>query len=289
MKNKLRSIVLVLCLASLAPLAAQRTYLPTPTDFTTFFASKTYVVLDGNPMSDYNFAIREAVEKEWKITEYEFIEQSALKEKLLDEKASFLFLAAVNLAKDKSRARYNFLCLSLGGEGTLTPNDLRDLANLPYSYYRIDDDFYQYHMGTLLRFLQKHVRTLADNPTMVSQNVYQFYNKDMGLLKDKVLYLVRDELAPDISSDKQIAAIYPYPFKVVEREKIFELIEANDEKAVFLHKVGPQAKNVESRVYKMLLSVREARLYYYNYHKASTKNPDAILKNDLKRIGKAPK
>jgi len=74
------------------------------------------VVLDGNPMSDYNFAIREAVEKEWDITAYEIIEQSELDEKLKDETASFLFLAAVNLERDKSRARYNFLCLSLGGE-----------------------------------------------------------------------------------------------------------------------------------------------------------------------------
>lgn len=283
-----KSLILILLAFLLAPLAAQRTYKPTPGDFKTLFASRTYVVLDASLMSDYNIAIREAVEASWDLTEYEFLEPGDLGNKLQDSTASFLIMTGVNLERDKSRARYNFLCLSLGGKDVLTVDDLRDVANLPYSYYDIEEDHYMYHLNTLVRFLQQHVRTLAQNPSLVSQNVYQFYNEDMGKLKDKVLYLVKEELAPDIQSEKDISSVYPYPFEIVDRETVIELIGAGDEKAVFLHKVGPQQKNIESMVYKLILGVSDARLYYYNYHKANSKNPDAILKNDLKRIGKAP-
>jgi len=152
----------------------------------------------------------------------------------------------------------------------------------------VDEENYLSHLGTLLRFMQDHVRTLMADPARVSQNVLQHYNKNMWELKNKTLYLVEDELAPDISSGAQISKVYPFPFKIVEREKIVELIASGEKEAVFLHKTGPQDKNVSSRVFKMLLGVADAKLFYYNYHKASDKNPDAILKNDLRRISKAP-
>ena len=38
-----------------------------------FFNSKTMIVMDANPMIDYNFIMTEAVKKYWKITPYEII------------------------------------------------------------------------------------------------------------------------------------------------------------------------------------------------------------------------
>ena len=122
---------------------------------------------------------------------------------------------------------------------------------------------------------------------MISQNVFQYYNDNMADVKGKTLYLVEDEVAYEIASEAKIRAIYPYDVKLVEREEIKELIMAGDENAVFLHKVGPEGKKLDARVYKILIGAADARFYYYDYHKASAKNPDAFLPNDFKRLSKA--
>ena len=141
---------LIACLLVLIPLVqleAQREYLATPEDLTRFHKTKTYVVLSDNPMADYNFEIRDAVEKFWKITEYEFLEYEDFAEKSVDKNASFLYVATVSFEKDKSNTRYTFLCLSLGGDHE-TIDDLQDITNLPLSYYGVDEDQYTYKLGT---------------------------------------------------------------------------------------------------------------------------------------------
>ncbi len=83
-------------------LQAQREYLPTAEDLNHFHTTKTYVVLESNPISDYNIEIQDAVKKYWKITEYEFLSFDEFGDKSADKNASFLYVAAVNFEKDKS-------------------------------------------------------------------------------------------------------------------------------------------------------------------------------------------
>lgn len=276
----------LLILVPLVQLQAQREYLPTPEDLNRFHATKTYVVLSDNPMSEYNMEIRDAIEKYWTLTKYEFIPHDDFKEKSVDRNASFLYVAAVSFEKDKSQTRYMFLCLSLGGEAE-TIDDLKDVTNLPLSYHGVDEDHYTYKLGTLVRFMQQHIELITENPGMVSQNVYQHYNDNMGDVKGKTLYFVEDELALDVSTETRIRELYPYDVKIVEREEIKELIMAGDENAVFLHKVGPEGKKMNARVYKILIGAADAQFYYYDYHKVSAKKPDAFLANDFKRLNRA--
>jgi hypothetical protein len=279
-------IALILLMIPLLSLQAQREYLPTPEDLTRFYATKTYVVLSNNPLSDYNFEIEDAMNKYWTITEFEFLPYEDFEKKSLDRNASFLYVAVVNFEKDKSLTRYMFLCLSLGGDRE-TIDDLKDIANLPLSYHGVDEDHYTYKLGTMVRFLQEHIKLITANPGMVSQNVYQYYNDNMADVKGKTLYLVEDELAPEVSTEAKIRKVYPYDVKIVDREEIKELIMNGDPDAVFLHKVGPEGKKMEARVYKILIGAADAKFYYYDYHKASSKNPDAFLLSDFKRLEKA--
>jgi len=270
-------------------LQAQRQALPTPEDLTHFLSTKTYVVLNANPMSDYNFEIQDAVEKYWDITEYEVIDNKEFAAKSVDANASFLYVAAVNFEKDKSGTRYMFLCLSLGGGDHKSLDDLQDITNLPLGYHGVDEENYAYKMGTLLRFMQQHVELLIADPARVSQNVFQMYNQNMAGLSEKTLYLVQDEIEPSIASEAGLRSVYPHPFQIVEREEIKEIIMKGDENAAFLHKVGPEGKKQSARVYKAIVGVSDAQFYYYNHHKASAKKPDAILFSDFKRIARASK
>jgi hypothetical protein len=267
---------------------AQREYLPTPEDLTRFHQTKTYVVLHDNPMAEYNFEIQDAIKKYWNITEFEFIKHDDFADKSVDKNASFLYLAAVNFEKDKSHTRYDFLCLSLGGDYE-SIDDMKDVANLPLSYHGVDEDRYAYKLGTMVRFLQQHVRLITENPDMVSQNVYKHYNDNMADVRGKTLYVVESELARNISSEAKIRQIYPDEVKIVEPEVIKELIMKGDENAVFLHKVGPEGKKMNARVYKILVGAADGMFYYFDYHKVNAKHPDAFLESDFKKLAKAVK
>ncbi len=278
----------LLLLVSFVQLQAQREYLPTQEDLDHFYTTKTYVVLETNAISDYNIEIQDAVKKFWDITEYEFLPMKDFAEKSKDKNASFLYLATVSFEKDKSNARYQFLCLSLGGD-RISIDDLRDLANIPMSYYGVDGDHYAYKLGIMIRFLQYHVRLITENHKIVSQNVYKYYNENMADVKGKTLYLVEEELDRDVNSLAKIRAIYPGDVELVDRETIKELIMAEDPDAVVLHKVGPEGKKMNARVYKILIGLAEAKFYYFDYHKVTNRNPDAFLLSDFKKLTKAVK
>jgi hypothetical protein len=267
---------------------AQREYLPTIEDLEHFHKTKTYVVLSDNPLSDYNMEIQDAVKKYWNITEYEFLDFDDFGDKSADKNASFLYVAAVNFEKDRSRARYRFLCVSLGGDYE-SIDDMKDVANLPLSYYGVDEDRFAYKLGTMVRFLQDHIRLITENPDMVSQNVYKHYNDNMGDVKKKTLYLVEDELEYSLASEAKIRSVYPHAVKIVEPDEIKELIMNGDENAVFLHKVGPEGKKMNARVYKILIGAADGKFYYFDYHKAGDKRPDAFLESDFKKLARANK
>ncbi|MEN8204277.1 MAG: hypothetical protein ABFS28_16900 [Bacteroidota bacterium] len=277
---------ILLLIFSVVQLSAQREYLPTEKDLNHFHTTKTYVVLHDNPMAEYNFEIQDAVKKYWDITEYEFIKFEDFGAKSADKNASFLYMAAVNFEKDRSHTRYMFLCVSLGGDYQ-SIDDMKDVANLPLSYHGVDEDRYAYKLGTLVRFLQDHIRLITENPDMVSQNVYKHYNDNMADVRSKTLYLLEEELEKSVSSEARIRQAYPYDVKIVEPEEIKELIMAGDDNAVFLHKVGPEGKKMNARVYKILIGAADAKFYYFDFHKVNLKKPDAFLESDFKKLAKA--
>ncbi len=280
-------IACLLVVIPLVQLEAQREYLATPEDLARFHKTKTYVVLSDNAMADYNFEIRDAIERFWTITDYEFLEYKDFADKSVDFNASFLYVATVSFEKDRSDTRYTFLCLSLGGDDHISIDDLHDITNIPLSYYGVDEDVYTYKLGILLRFMQQHIKLITDDPRLVSQNVFQYYNDNMGSVKGKTLYMTEDDLPFALATEAKVRAIYPYDFQIVEREKIKELIMAEDENAVILHKVGPQSPIIEDRVYKILIGTSDSRFYYYDWHKSNKNKPDAFLKSDFERLTRA--
>jgi len=281
-----KTFAFLLVIITFVHLQAQREYLPTETDLEHFYTTLTYVVLEENQLSDYNIEITDAVKKFWDITEYEFIKMKDFPKYSENENASFLYPATVSFEKDRSNTRYQFLCLSLGGKN-FNIDELRDMANIPLSYHGVDSDHYSYKMGTLVRFLQYHVRLITEDPSIISQNIYKHYNENMGDLKGKTLYVVEDDLGREVNSLSKIKAIYPYEVKIVDRETIKEIIMAENVDAVVLYKVGPEGKKMNARVYKTLVGVSDAKFYYFEYHKVTSKKPDAFLASDFKKLAKA--
>ena len=264
---------------------AQREYLPNKIDLEKFFKTKTLVVLDDNPMSEFNFEIQEAMNSEWKTTQFEFINNSEFVAKSKDEKYSFIYTSIVNFEKDKTDSRYIFLHISLGGDN-LSLDDLRDIVSIPLGYYGVDPENYIYKLGIFLRFMQKHIKLIYADPGLINNNVFRHYNDNILSAHDKVLYLLEDELSKEVSTTARIKQVYNYDFKIVSREEIKKSVQDGDDKVIFLHKVGPEGKKKDARCYKIIIGAGDAVFYYFDYHKVSENNPDGFLKSDFTNLNK---
>ena len=262
-------------------------YLPTETDLNQFLNSKLYVVLEPNPIAAYNFKIQEAVKNAWNLTEFEFISLDQFEKMYNDPDKSFLMMTQVVFQNDKTKVRYNFLHIFIGKEGLDTFEDLPDIAAIPLSYTEVDEEFWVYKMESLVRFMQTHIQNMRDNPGMIKKNIFEYYNEFTKDIKQKTLYLVKDEVAPNINTEAKIKKIYPYKVKFVTREEIEEAIENRDEDVVYLHKVGPQGTRLRARCYKIIIGAQDANFYYFNHHWVQKgKNFDGFLDKDFKELAK---
>lgn len=259
-------------------------YIPTKDDLARFPKTKTLVVLEDNPLSEYNLILKEVMPLEWTMTPYDFISWKEFETKRTDPALSFIVMTQVRYDKDKSNAKYNYMSLLLGGNG-VTINNMPDLCPIPLSYYGAGDDDYSYKLGIFLRFMQKHVKLLTENPGIASENILKYYNKNMKSMKGKTLYVVAKEMAKDVNTAPKIKKVYSGPIKIVSKEEIKQAI-ADKKDIVFLHKVGPESTKFRARCFKILIGADDANFYYFDYHIVDDDKPDGFLASDFKRLPK---
>jgi hypothetical protein len=260
-------------------------YVPKEADIQAFFKTKTLVVLESNPLLEYNLKITEAVKNNWNITDYEFISYQELEEKRKDPQYSFLLTTIVTFEKDKTKAQYIFLQL-LAGSNTRYLKDMPDLVSIPLSYRNADEENHTYKLGVIVRFIQNHMLLLRTNPSVASSNVLAYYNRNIADIRSKTLYVVKDELAPEVNTVAKINKLYPYQVKIVSREEIEEAINEKNPDVVFLHKVGPEGTRLKARCYKIVMGAADAQFYYFDFHMVTDKAPDGVLGSDFRKMAK---
>jgi len=257
--------------------------LPTANDYKRFYKTKTLVVLEDSPFSDYNDKMKNAIKKNWKLTEYDFISNKEFEQKKLNPEYSFLVTSIVTFNKDKTKAEYNFLSLLMGGTAT-DITDMTDLCSIPLSYLDVDEESYLYKMESLTRFIQNHVSFISDYPSVISKNILKFYNKNMGEIKNKILYITQKDLPKDAKSLSKIKKLYSGRVKIVSSDEIENAISNKDRDVVFLHKVGPEKTTKKARCFKVIIGADDAKIYYFDYHMIKNKQTDSFLSKDFKKL-----
>jgi hypothetical protein len=109
-------LLLTIFICLLGFIGKAQEHLPAIEDYSAFAKTKTLIVLDDNPMSEYNFRIKDVIKNNWTITEYGFISNKEFENKRFDPKYSFIINSIVTFNKDKTKARYNFLSLVMGSK-----------------------------------------------------------------------------------------------------------------------------------------------------------------------------
>lgn len=281
----MRRLIFSLFLIGAFTLTFSQSYVPSREDVDALFTTKTLVILEDNPLMEYNSIIKKVMQQEWNITEFDFITNKEFEEKRKDAQYSFIYMSQVTFEADKTDAMYRFLHLSLGGD-YYRLNEMPDIASVPLSYFNVEEESYAYKLAILVRFLQNHAKLLKEHPEIISANVFKHYNDNIRDIREKTLYLLKVELAPSVNTEARIKKVYPYKFQIVTMEDIEQAIKDRNENVVFLHKVGPEGTKLDARSYKIVIGAADANFYYFDYHKISDKNPDGFLETDFKNLAK---
>ena len=279
----MKRFLVLLCLIGVSAATFAERYVSRPEDIRTFLGTTTYVVLEDNPMSEYNFKIKEAVERSWKITPFEFITATQFEEMRSDISKSFLVRLQIKFTGDKLEATYNFMSVVLGA-AVKKHTDLPDICSLPLSYNSVGEENYAFKVEALIRLAQKHIKNLEANPKLIKKNIFKQYNKNSKLVKNKELWILEKDLDKSVRSLTDVRKNYPHSVKIVTPEDIEKAVNEKNPNVILLHKVGPDGTRLQARCYKLLIGAADGELYYYTYHMISKKNGDGFLAKDFKKI-----
>jgi hypothetical protein len=266
-------MVICLDIMAIVPLASKQ-------QIGMFKNSQTCVVFQRG-ISLYNGFIKDAIQKYWKYTGYEFIDNNEFEKRKTNSKYSFIILSDVASDKDPGGIRYTYINLLLG-DPSANIRKMPEFCSIPLSYSGDKEADYEYAIPAIVKFLQIHIKNLEKNRLPISLNGLKYYNKKG--LKDKELLLNKEEMAPDADSPEKIKQVYPYPVKLITAVEMPENISANTSKTVFLFHVGPPENAGAGKCFEMIFDT-DGNLYYYNIRKITNDNRDGFNRNDFKKIG----
>jgi hypothetical protein len=238
---------------------------PSKDEIQQFSESKTFVVLEDDPLSDFNFYIKDAMEEYWKITPYDFMNVSDFNVRRISSSNSFIVLTETNYDKDKSNSVFNFINLLLGKDVDKL-GEMPEICAIPLSFVGEEEDEYGYKLGAILSFMQKHAQLIMEDPSKTGRKYLKYYNENIA---------------------EKIRAIYSNKVEIVTEEEIINAIENKTPNTLILHKVAPVRDNVrEGYCFKMLIGTDDANMYYYDLHSIDKKHPNGFLASDLKRLAR---
>jgi hypothetical protein len=244
-----------------------------------FKNSKTCVVMEEG-VNFYNAPVKDAVQKYWKATQYEFIDQKEFEKRRTDPKYSFIVVMDGAYDKDPGGVSYSYMSLVLGdASGNLTK--MPEFCSIPLSYSGDLDADYEYVITAVVKFMQIHVKNLEKDHLAISLNGLRYYNKTG--FKDKVLLLNKDKMASNVDSPEKIKVAYPYNFKLLTITQIQEELTSSPANKLFHFHVGQPKEGGAGKCFEMLFDT-EGNLYYYNFRKITNDNADGFNLNDFNNI-----
>lgn len=276
-----------LSLAMLFVVFSARAQAPFPNkdEIKQFTESKTCVVLEESQLSAYNAYIKEAVEKYWTITPYEFIQVKEFNVRRMKPQYSFIVLTQTSYERDKSGTLYNYINLLQGKSGSKL-DEMPEICAIPLSCASEDDFEYGYKLGAILLFMQNHARMISEDPSLTGRKYLKYYNKFIPEVANKTILVKEEDLAPEISTIDKIKAIYHGKIEIVSENAIMKAVAEKTPNTVILHEVGPVSENSSGYCFVMLIGTDDSNMYYYNQHKIDKTKPNGLLSDDLRRLSK---
>lgn len=244
-----------------------------------FRNTTTCVVLENDNIS-YSTNIKDAVQKYWKSTKFEFIGLKEFDSMRSDPRYSFILLT--NRVFDKDPAGISYTCLSLLLADTAKDiNNMPELCSVPVSYSDDNNADLSYVIPSVVQFMQKHCINLENRHLLIAISGLTYYNGSKQIT-DKVLLLNKHRMAKNADSVEKIRKVYEFQVKLLTDAEIETELAANGN-VLFDYHVGPQAGAAAGKCFDMIFDTA-GNLYYFHGRQITNMQEDGFNLDDFNRI-----
>jgi hypothetical protein len=246
-----------------------------------------------DPESDYNNVLKNSIQKFWKITKFEFIDDAKFEQMRTDPSKNFIFTYEQKEKDGEQKYTTLNLCFAIGGNAA-KPDKMKRIAGIQFIYGKQEAEFSSWKIPGLVKFLQSHAQFAAENEGLNGEDgqrkVVTLYNKNKAMVKALKLYLPQTDLTDKVFTAEAIADIYKGEVEITsDPAEIKELIMKGEEIA-WLHKVGPEGGLVTKQgekfgnTIKIILNGKTGEIMYIWEDSISKKKPEGFLKDDFKEL-----
>ena len=236
------------------------------------------VVLENNSIVD--LAIREGIEDNWKLSNYEFCNIDEFNQ--IKGDTSYYFLVRVEGIFNKEREPgIEFISLLKGGPaGVDNIADMDEILALPISSSEGGFGTVSSYIPTYINIIQNHVLRVQRNK--ISANVgLAWYSNNLKEIKGKEVLINREELADNLS-EESANELLGEEITIVDFSEIEDALLINKKGCVVSLSVAPEVPQMGSFCYKMLISTDTKELLYFKKQRIRTKTPKGFLESDIK-------
>ncbi|MBU0763245.1 MAG: hypothetical protein KJ607_00255 [Bacteroidetes bacterium] len=193
----------------------------------------TLVALTGDTYWDT--AIKDAMEKYWKHSKFEFKHFDEIEQFIPDKSYSFLMPVTMKLITEQHQ-----LAFFIGGKADITKyTPLHLVAYAIIDGMNLEKDYNEcaYRLVHMIKSMNDAIDIAKEQQfsTGVGDKLMGYYNKKATGIKDKIL-LINKEYTGATLSEEDIKELYPYPFEIAGQEIIEKAIDAKDEKYCYMIK-----------------------------------------------------
>ncbi|MDD3877910.1 MAG: hypothetical protein PHT69_14910 [Bacteroidales bacterium] len=281
-KKIFKPYILLLFLVHFNYMAYTQVQVATPEQFRQFKNTTTCVVNTSKPFSFFNAYLKEAVEADWTITPFKFIDENEFENTLSRTDLSFLLISEAAFTERRQQINLEVLNIVLGQRGS-SLDDLPDLGSIPLAYAEDEEEKYLYKIPAFIKLIQYQIKAIENNNINNIQQLMDFHNSFNSEIKLKELWLLEDELSPEINTSEKIRSVYPYSFKIVTKDQIEEAVK-NEMDILFLHLVAPWENQDSGRCWKFIISAKDGKVLYLDNQQITGSSDIGLNKNDLENF-----
>ena len=243
-------------------------------------ARMTKVVLAGdNSMAD--LLLKDAIEKGWNISPFEFCDYEEFERIKCD--TNYYFLMRINVeAKVEGGTGMEFVTFVKGDEKASEGIDkMPELISLPMFDVNDKSGRVFSYMPAYVNIIQNYIQKIVDGRIYPALRLTIITNP-IESATDKTILFAKDDIAYEYT-EKDIDR-FGGMAKVVSLDDIDDALTDGEQGTLVSLVVAPAEPVNGSSCYKMLISSDTYELYYYRRHRISKSNGVGFIKEDLRRL-----
>ncbi len=231
-----------------------------------------------------NAYIKEAIEKNWHITTYRFIDGADFQKLNQSTEYSFVILTEAEYTENKIKVKLDILNLVLGHKNK-SLDELPDLGSIPLAYADDEEDIYLYKIPALLKLMQYQIALIKQQKINSPQALLDYHNKFNSEIKGKELWLLEEELSSEVNSIVKLNKAGLTKVKITDKDALEDAIEEGKD-ILFAHIVKPYMADAytEGRCWKFIISAKEGKVYFAENQKTGKINEDVLNSGDIKKF-----